>query len=218
MDHTNDAQVEELFTRIKREQDGRLDLLVNNAFGAISAMLSQCAGDEPKYWEEFEISPTELWDRTNTVGLRGAYVCSVLGTRIMLESRPEGASKVAASSKQRPGLIVNISSFGGQMYMFNVPYGVGKNLGLNPFTLSQPLHVNLFSIYLGKCATDRMTSDMAMELNSRDKDIYTVSIWPGPVRTELFVNHATTIPKPLPFKLEEYGKFSHAQHWSTFNG
>ncbi len=120
MDHSNDDQVEQLFKRIKQEQNGRLDLLVNNAFGAIGAILSQCASDGPKYWEDFEITPTELWDQTNGVGLRGSYLCSVLATRLMLETRPEDASVVTKGSPQRPGLIVNISSFGGQMYMFNV--------------------------------------------------------------------------------------------------
>ncbi len=50
-----------------------------------------------------------------------------------------------------------------------------------------------------------MASDMAMELKSRDKDVYAISLWPGPVRTELFVDHDNKNPKSLPFKLEDYG-------------
>ncbi len=29
-------------------------------------------------------------------------------------------------TKNRDGLIINVSSIGGMMYLFNVPYGVGK--------------------------------------------------------------------------------------------
>ena len=35
-DHSNDNEVRELFQRIKEEQNGRLDLLVNNAYGGLS--------------------------------------------------------------------------------------------------------------------------------------------------------------------------------------
>lgn len=32
MNHENDKEIENLFSRIKIEQDGKLDVLVNNAF------------------------------------------------------------------------------------------------------------------------------------------------------------------------------------------
>lgn len=34
-DSTNDKEIEELFERIKREQNGRLDMLVNNAYAGV---------------------------------------------------------------------------------------------------------------------------------------------------------------------------------------
>lgn len=34
-DHSNPVEVENLFERIKKEQDGKLDILVNNAYGAV---------------------------------------------------------------------------------------------------------------------------------------------------------------------------------------
>lgn len=34
-DSTKDKDIEELFERIKREQDGRLDILVNNAYAGV---------------------------------------------------------------------------------------------------------------------------------------------------------------------------------------
>ena len=35
-DHTKDEDIQKVFERIKKEQHGKLDLLVNNAFSAIS--------------------------------------------------------------------------------------------------------------------------------------------------------------------------------------
>jgi len=70
-------------------------------------------------------------------------------------------------SEQKNGLIVNISSAGGLQYLFNVPYGVGKT------------------------AVDRMTQDTAHELKKHN--VAVVSLWPGPVKTEIvqdiFINN-----------------------------
>ncbi|CAJ0558248.1 unnamed protein product, partial [Mesorhabditis spiculigera] len=61
--------------------------------------------------------------------------------------------------KRKTGLIVNISSAGGLQYVFNVAYGVGK------------------------CAVDRMSADMAVEL--KPYNVTCVTVWPGTVRTEM---------------------------------
>src|SRR6266571_9248748 len=76
-DHTDDAQVEALFDRIRGEQ-GRLDLLVNNA------------------WSGYEISPdSDLnfwemewrhWDLMFTGGLRATALASSLAAPMMLEA------------------------------------------------------------------------------------------------------------------------------------
>ncbi len=58
----------------------------------------------------------------------------------------------------RRGLIVNVSSFGAKVYAVNVAYGVGK------------------------AGVDRMTRDMARELEPHG--VAVVSLWPGVVRTE----------------------------------
>ena len=39
-DHTNDEDIRKLFDKINSEQNGRLDLLVNNAFSAINVRLT----------------------------------------------------------------------------------------------------------------------------------------------------------------------------------
>ncbi|KAF3858611.1 hypothetical protein F7725_011812 [Dissostichus mawsoni] len=103
-DSTNDKEIEDLFERIKHEQNGRLDILVNNAYAGVQAIF----GNMGKFWET---DPT-IWDSINNTGLRGHYFFSVHASRMMVA--------------QGQGLIVTISSMGGLRYLFNVPYGVGK--------------------------------------------------------------------------------------------
>ncbi|XP_006816909.1 dehydrogenase/reductase SDR family member 1-like [Saccoglossus kowalevskii] len=137
-DHTDDKQVEELFNKINKEQNGRLDLLVNNAYSAVQALFQ---GPTNKFWK---LDPC-FWDTVNTVGLRGHYVASVFAARMMVPAKQ--------------GLIINISSPGGLMYLFNVAYGAGK------------------------AGVDKMAHDCAQEL--RKHNVAAVSLHPGPVKTEL---------------------------------
>merc|ERR1712200_127716 len=59
---------------------------------------------------------------------------------------------------QKSGLIINISSFGGLRFLFNVAYGVGK------------------------AVCDRMVADCAIEL--KKSNVTMISLWPGAVKTE----------------------------------
>lgn len=77
------------------------------------------------------------------------------------------ASQLAAPSMiaQGRGLIVNISTWAAQKRLGNVPYGVAK------------------------AATDKMTSDMAVEL--KPHGVAVVSVYPGLVRTEKVMQAAS---------------------------
>ncbi|KAH7704351.1 Protein DHS-9 [Aphelenchoides avenae] len=103
-DHADPEEVKELFRMIDREQKGRIDILVNNAFSNLDEHLLT---DRPFY--EY---PVEFFEETNNVGLTNHYICSVLATRMMI--------------LRRRGLIVTISSGGGINYVFNTSYGVNK--------------------------------------------------------------------------------------------
>jgi dehydrogenase/reductase SDR family protein 1 len=83
---------------------GRLDLLVNNAFGTPVDGIPE----NIPFWE----LPLGVWDQLISVGLRSHYVTSVFA-----------ASPMVA---QKCGLILNISSMGARMHLNNVAYGVGK--------------------------------------------------------------------------------------------
>jgi dehydrogenase/reductase SDR family protein 1 len=102
-DHRLDAEIEALFRRVG-EEEGRLDILVNNAFGQPPDM---SYGGVP-FWE----LPTSLWDDLHIVGLRSHYIASRFAAPLMIA--------------QGHGLIVNISSAGEARFTFNVPYSVGK--------------------------------------------------------------------------------------------
>src|SRR5262245_3266303 len=101
-DHRDDAAVESLFARVDREQ-GRLDVLVNNAF-QIPRELT--AG------KRFFETPISNWDDMIDVGTRSAYVASAFAARRM--------------TAHGSGLIANISSSGAAKYAWHVAYGVGK--------------------------------------------------------------------------------------------
>ncbi|KAH7702179.1 dehydrogenasesshort chain protein 9 [Aphelenchoides avenae] len=70
-DHSDSEDVKKLFEKITEDTDGQLDILVNNAFSGVPAIL-QNAGRK-----FYECAP-ELWDEMNEVGLRNHYFCAVL--------------------------------------------------------------------------------------------------------------------------------------------
>jgi dehydrogenase/reductase SDR family protein 1 len=110
-DHANDAEVEAVFDRVRREQS-RLDLLVNNVMSTPErrdfppGVLSQW--DLHPFWE----MPLKFWDAFHTVGLRSHYVASALAAPLLIQTGG--------------GLIVCISAPGAIRYVGNIPYGVGK--------------------------------------------------------------------------------------------
>src|SRR6185312_15609564 len=107
-DHSDDAQVAAVFERIGAEQ-GRLDVLVNNAWGGYERMSE--AG-EFTWTRPFWLQPLWRWDAMMTVAVRGSFVAAQHAARMM----------VAAGS----GLIVNISYWAAQKYLGNALYGCAK--------------------------------------------------------------------------------------------
>ena len=107
-DHTRDAEVEAVFQRIVNEQ-GRLDILVNNVWGGYENMVE----DGVFTWMlPFWKQPLWRWDAMFAAGVRAHYVASAHAARTMVA--------------QQSGLIVNISFWAAQKYIGNVAYGVSK--------------------------------------------------------------------------------------------
>ncbi|KAF7233055.1 hypothetical protein EG68_11317 [Paragonimus skrjabini miyazakii] len=117
VDHADEKQVTSLFEQVRREQRGRLDVLVNNVYAAVPFL---GANDGKAYYEIDSCTPGEAWDIVNNAGLRNHYICSTLATRLMLKCRKQ------TEGLTNPGLIVNVSSIGARRYLFNACYGVGK--------------------------------------------------------------------------------------------
>jgi NAD(P)-dependent dehydrogenase (short-subunit alcohol dehydrogenase family) len=107
-DHTDDAAVARVFQQIE-EQTGRLDILVNVAWGGYERMVEDGRFTWMlPFWEQ----PAWRWDAMITSGVRAAYVASQHAARAMVQARR--------------GLIVHISSWAAKKYGGNAVYGLAK--------------------------------------------------------------------------------------------
>ena len=140
VDHSNDAEVEALFKRIAEEQNGRLDILVNNVFGGVVPI--QQAYDK-KFWE----AGPERWDACHNVGLRSHYVASIFAARLMVD--------------RGQGTIFTISSWGGLMPIFGGAYGAGKaaadRLAAELATELKPHNIGSYAIWPGIVGTEHIS-------------------------------------------------------------
>jgi NAD(P)-dependent dehydrogenase (short-subunit alcohol dehydrogenase family) len=102
VDHGKDGEVAALFEQVEREQ-GRLDILVNNAF-----TLSDDLTEPKPFWEK----PLSNWEMVD-VGVRSNFVAAWHAARIMVA--------------QKSGLIVAISGYTGVAYTYSVVFGTSKS-------------------------------------------------------------------------------------------
>ena len=109
--HENDNEVKAVFELIEKHE-GKLDILVNNAWGGYNRLRARKAYSEFKWKAPFWEQPLSLWEEMNNVGVRSNYIASIYATNLML--------------KQKNGLIVNISFYASRKYYGNVIYGVAK--------------------------------------------------------------------------------------------
>lgn len=138
VDHGIDAEIEQFFQEVAAKA-GKIDILVNNVYRIPSP---------PAWGGGFWDHPVSIWDDQVGIGLRAHYVASWHAAPLMFKAGPGG-------------LIVNVSSPGGQSYHFSSSYGAGK------------------------AGLDRLTADMGIEL--KDKGIAAISLYPGSVATEFIV-------------------------------
>lgn len=134
-DHGDDAAIASLFQAVAGQTD-HLDFLINNVYTVPNP--PAWAGG---FWEH----PIKIWDDQVGIGLRSHYVASWHAAGLLFAA-PAGAA------------IVNVSSPGGQQYLYSASYGAGK------------------------AGLDRLSADMAVELEP--KAVACVSLYPGSVATE----------------------------------
>jgi NAD(P)-dependent dehydrogenase (short-subunit alcohol dehydrogenase family) len=133
-DHADDTEVGRLFEQVRDEQ-GRLDILVNNATSLHDALT-----DTGPFWEK-PLAITDLWE----VGMRSHYTAAWHAAPLLLANGE--------------GLIVNTSSFGGRIYMHGPAYGAGKaavdKMSHDMSIDFRPHKVAVVSIWMGLLLTER---------------------------------------------------------------
>jgi len=137
LDQNEDTAVQDFVEQVKSEED-HVNLLVNSAFAGLIAMT-------PHFGKPFWERPLSVFDESLNIGLRSAHVMSALVAPLMINNKS--------------GLMVQVSSFGGVQYLFDVGYGVGK------------------------AGLDRLTADMAAEL--KPHNVNAVTLYPGGGVTEV---------------------------------
>ncbi len=153
-DHTDDDAVGNLFARVERES-GRLDVLVNNAWGGYERMVEdgRFTWGLP-FWEQ----PVWRWDAMMTAGVRAAFVASQLAARVMVPARH--------------GLIVNISHWAAQKRIGNTLYGIAKaatdKLTNDIAVELRPHGVAVVSLYPGLVRTEAVLGAGVFDLSNSE--------------------------------------------------
>jgi NAD(P)-dependent dehydrogenase (short-subunit alcohol dehydrogenase family) len=139
VDHANDDQVAALFEQVAREQ-GRLDLLVNNAFALPEDLI------EPgSFWEK----PLSNWEMID-VGVRSNFVAAWHAAKIMVP--------------QKSGLIIAISGYVGVTYTYGVVFGTCKSavdrMARDMAVELQPHNIASISLWQGLTFTERANRNL----------------------------------------------------------
>jgi NAD(P)-dependent dehydrogenase (short-subunit alcohol dehydrogenase family) len=142
VDHSHDGQIRMLLEQVQKEQ-GRLDILVNNACALHDQLTAPGA-----FWEK----PLEIVDMLE-VGLRSGYVASYYAAPMM--------------ARQSSGLIVFTSASGAVHYVYGPAYGAHK-AGMDKFAADmaidfKPYDVAVLSIWMGALLTDRLKMVIAAD-------------------------------------------------------
>jgi NAD(P)-dependent dehydrogenase (short-subunit alcohol dehydrogenase family) len=134
VDHAQDGQVAALFEQVRREQ-GRLDLLVNNAFS-----LPEDLTEPQPFWEK----PLSNWEMVD-VGVRSNFVAAWHAAKFFVP--------------QRSGLIVAISGYVGVTYTYGVVFGTCKSavdrMARDMAVELKPHNVASISMWCGLTFTER---------------------------------------------------------------
>jgi NAD(P)-dependent dehydrogenase (short-subunit alcohol dehydrogenase family) len=150
VDHADDAQVAALFDQVKREQ-GRLDILVNNAF----ALPEDLTEPEP-FWEK----PLSNWQMVD-VGVRSNFTAAWHAAHIMVP--------------QKSGLIVAISGYVGVTYTYGVVFGTCKSavdrMARDMAIELAPHNIASMSLWQGLTFTERAHRNLARDPSMTTKTV-----------------------------------------------
>jgi len=164
-DHTDDDAVMGVFGRIREEQ-GKLDVLVNNAWGGYENMVEDGEFTWPApFWQQ----PRWRWQAMMGAGVRALFVASQEAARLMVPARS--------------GLIVNLSYWSAQKYLGNAIYGAAK-AATDKLTADMALElreyqVAVVSLYPGLVRTEAvLAAGDALDLsNSESPEFIGRAVW-----------------------------------------
>jgi NAD(P)-dependent dehydrogenase (short-subunit alcohol dehydrogenase family) len=150
VDHADDAQVAALFEQVQREQ-GRLDILVNNAFA-----LPEDLTEPGSFWEK----PLSNWQMVD-VGVRSNFTAAWHAAKIM--------------TPQKSGLIVAISGYVGVTYTYGVVFGTCKSavdrMARDMAIELAPHNVASLSLWQGLTFTERAHRNLARDPSMTTKTV-----------------------------------------------
>jgi NAD(P)-dependent dehydrogenase (short-subunit alcohol dehydrogenase family) len=153
-DHTDDHAVAEVFRRVD-EMAGRLDILVNVAWGGYERMVEDGRFTwRAPFWEQ----PVWRWEAMIAAGVRAAFVASQQAARRMVPARR--------------GLIVHVSSWAAQKYCGNVMCGLAKaatdRMASDMGHELQPHGVTVVSLYPGLVRTEAVLAAGVFDLSNSE--------------------------------------------------
>ena len=153
-DHTDDEAVSRLFKRIDADH-GRLDILVNNAWGGYERMVEDGRFTwAVPFWEQ----PDWRWDAMMNAGVRAAFVSSQHAAWRMVE--------------RRSGLIVNVSHWAAQKRIGNAIYGIAKaatdKLTVDAAVELREHGVTVVSLYPGLVRTEAVLASGVFDLGNSE--------------------------------------------------
>ena len=153
-DHSDDRAVEGVFRDIEARA-GRLDILVNNAWGGYERMVED---GKFTFLAPFWQQPAWRWDAMVTTGVRGAFIASQHAARMMIPAKR--------------GLIVVISTWAAQKHVANALYGVSKaatdKLVVDMAHEIKPHGVTVVSLYPGLVRTESVLAAGVFDLSNSE--------------------------------------------------
>ena len=195
-DHTVDSDVAALFERVEHEQ-GRFDLLVNNAWGGYQRPAGQ--RDVPFFDAPFWQQPMWRWDGMFTAGVRAHYLTSALAVPLLLRSQSHPRLIISTIAWAYGAYLGNVLYDAAKAATSRIAFGMAEDLrphGIAALALAPGhLGVNETTEYLG-----RAVAALASDRDALAKSGRTVTV--GDLAREYGFTD-TDGTQPAPFRLED---------------
>ncbi|HLO84964.1 MAG TPA: SDR family NAD(P)-dependent oxidoreductase [Nostocaceae cyanobacterium] len=153
--HKIDAEVEALFARVQQEQ-GKLDILVNNAWGGYENYNGDRWSDsDANFIDPFWQHSMQRWEGMFTSGVRSHLLSSRYAVPLMLP--------------HRQGLIVNTTAWDRDKYLGNLFYDLAKN-AVNRLSFAMALELQGYNIAALSLAPGWMRTERVIAALGEDLD------------------------------------------------